>query len=67
MSAALTGEIEDRLDRECEHRPLDQVVAVFAKHRLRFGMLGKQPLIDERRQIVATRRRKLEASLDWIG
>ncbi|MGY8664884.1 hypothetical protein Q3C01_21345 [Bradyrhizobium sp. UFLA05-109] len=40
MSATLASEIEDRLDRERAHRP-----AVFAKHRLRPGILGKQALI----------------------
>src|SRR6476646_8375786 len=46
MATPFAGEIEERLDRQGEHRPLHRPAAFAAKHLLGFGMFAKQFSID---------------------
>jgi hypothetical protein len=67
MPAAPTCEVEDRLDRQREHRSLHELATLRAKHRPRLRMLLKQTLIDERCKIRAVRGCELKALFDRIG
>lgn len=67
MSAARPGKIQHGVDRQREHRAFDEIAALATEHRSRFGMFAKQACIDQRRQILATLRGQLEASMNEIG
>jgi len=67
MSAARPGKIQHGIDRQREHRAFDEIAALATEHRSCFGMFAKQACIDQRRQILATLRGQLEASMNEIG
>jgi hypothetical protein len=66
MAAAFASEIQDRLDRQRQHRALDGRAAFAAKHALRFGVLFEQKAVDQRRQILAPLGGEFETALDRI-
>jgi hypothetical protein len=55
MPAAFACEIQDRINRESEHRSLDEIAAIAPEHGFGFGVVSKKPAINQRRQILATR------------
>ena len=63
-AGARTCEIEDGFDRKLQYRSFHRLAASGAKHRLRFGVLAKQPAIDQRRQILATLGGTFETAFD---
>src|ERR1700746_2856778 len=66
FAASLAREIQDRVDGEGEHRSLHEFAALTAKHRDSLWMSAMQALINQRRQVFATRRRKLKTVLNEI-
>ena len=66
MAGAFSGEIQNGVDRQSQHRTLDEFAALGAEHRPRFGMRVEQPAIDQRRQILATLGGQFKTSLDRI-
>jgi hypothetical protein len=66
MAGARACEIENRVDRQRQHRTLDEPAAFAAKHTLRFRVFLEQKAIDQRRQILATLGGEFEAALDRI-
>ena len=66
MAVAFSGKIQDGVDRQSQHRTLDEFAALGAEHRPCFGMRVEQPAIDQRRQILATPGGQFKTSLDRI-
>jgi hypothetical protein len=66
MAAAFAGEIQHGLDREGQHRTLDEFAALGPKHRPRFGMRLEQAAIDQRGQIFAALGGQFKTSLGRI-
>ena len=66
FAAALARKIQDRVDGEGQHRSLHELAALTAKHRDSFWIGAMRALINERRQIFATRGRKLKTVLNEI-
>ena len=66
MAAAISGKIQDGVDRQSQHRALDELAALGAEHRPRFGMRVEQTAIDQRRQILAALGGQFKTSLDRI-
>ena len=67
MSTAFAGEVEDRLDRQREHRSLHELAALRSEHRSRFRVLSEEALVDQRREIRAAQGRAFKAPFDRIG
>ena len=66
MAGAFSGKIQNRVDRQSQHRTLDEFAALGAEHRPCFGMRVEQAPIDQRRQILATCGGQFETLLDRI-
>ena len=67
VPAAFAGEIQYRLDRERQHRTLDQIASLGPEHRFGLGMRAEQPAIHQRRQVLAASGGEFEALLNRIG
>ncbi len=67
MAGAFSGKIQDGVDRQSQHRTLDEFAALGAEHHSCFGMRVEQAAIDQRRQILATLGGDFKTSLDRIG
>jgi hypothetical protein len=66
MAGAFSGKIQNGVDRQSQHRTLDEFAALGAKPRPGFGMRVEQAAIDQRRQILAAPGGQLKTSLDRI-
>src|SRR5207248_9710505 len=66
VAGAFSGKIQNRVDRQSQHRTLDEFAALGAEHHPRFGMRVEQGAIDQRRQILAALGGQFKTSLDWI-
>lgn len=66
MADAFSGEIQDGVDRQSQHRTLDEFAALGPEHGACFGMRVEQKAIDQRRQILAAPGGQFKASLDRI-
>jgi len=67
MAGALAGKVQDRLDRQRQHRAHDEFAALGPEQRAGFWMGVEQAAVDQRGQVLAACGGDFKASLDRIG